>query len=177
MKQPPLKTRILGSPVVVLPMLAAFLWATYRLMTEGDAMLPGVIVATLCTALAMRAHTQVHAYRLWRRTWDSMGDVPPHQPRRVKPVLGVVALIIAVLGIIANIHRPDMQGAVGWSVLLAAAVLAFHGVRGGWRTLTGKRAGKTDLVRICTAPASRAPTLATAYDALPDYCWAIMGGR
>lgn len=176
-QRPSLKTRFLGSPLVVLPTFGFFLWSGYQLLTRGGDMWPIVGTATLFTAWVMRAYEQVDAYRCWQRAWNGMDGGAPRQRRLVKPLTGIVALVIAGFYLAATMDRTDTQTAVAISVLWGAGILGFFAVRRLFRWRRGRKASKPDLVRVCVKRVSAAPPLAKAYDALPAYCWAIMGGR
>jgi hypothetical protein len=73
MKEPSLKTKLLGSSPVVLLVWAIGALVGYGWLQDGSFWLLGV-VAILAIGVVMRAHEQVRTWRQWKREWDAMGE-------------------------------------------------------------------------------------------------------
>ncbi|RJG55393.1 hypothetical protein D0Z70_08260 [Sphingobium terrigena] len=178
MKQPSLKTRIIGSPPVVLPTVGFFLWSGYMLLTQGDEMWPMAITATLLVTWVMRAHEQRDAYLTWKRAWNAMAGQTPQQRKIAKPITGIVGIIMVSLYLVATLDRTDTQTALGLSVVGIIGACAIFAGRSLWRRLRRRRAAKAAFVTVCIrSPLLPVPTLQQAYAALPAHCWVVLGGR
>jgi len=80
MKEPSLKTKLLGSAPMVLLVWAIGALVGYGWLQDGSLWLFGV-GAILAIGSVMRAHEQVRAWRQWKREWDAMGEPAPRTRR------------------------------------------------------------------------------------------------
>ncbi|MFM9977019.1 MAG: hypothetical protein ACKVOP_03100 [Sphingomonadaceae bacterium] len=75
MNKPPLKTMVLGNPIVGLGIYGLGALTLYACWQNGDAW-PLGLMALVAMSTTARAGEQADAYRNWKRAWDAMGDNP-----------------------------------------------------------------------------------------------------
>jgi hypothetical protein len=72
-REPSLKTKLLGSTRVVLLVWAIGALVGYGWLQDGS-LWPLGVAAILAIGVVMRAHEQVRTWRQWKRQWDAMGE-------------------------------------------------------------------------------------------------------
>lgn len=178
MREPPLNVRVLGHPLVAVPIGIgglAFLYLCWQ-SPGGEGLIPAII--TICLmAWTGKAHDYMNGYRAWKRAWDGMAE----PTRRVsvggwRKALGVVGIALVALYVAASADDPDYQLAMAWMVLVAivGGVVALWRMKRGGIVASRRRKATDALVQVVARPQVKVPSLATAYRALPDYCQRLM---
>lgn len=172
MNKPPLKTMILGNPIVGLGIYGLGALTLYGWWQNADAW-PLGLMALVAMSTTARAGEQADAYRNWKRAWDAMGDDPLPSGRggRVgRTIVGLTLIAAFVWYLASQSDRPGYDLALGWLVLGGVAMLVVA-ILAKWRKARRARPIKTTVVTVVVkGPVLRVPTLAEAYRALPDYC-------
>lgn len=180
MREPTLQTRMLGHPVVVLPMTGVTLFMLYGCALSLEAV-PFALISIALLTRVMAANRAMTDYKAWRREWEAMSDLPP--PSRVH---GRVKLLVALAipaffmaheaGYLAIGYR-DLTAGVPWLAglaLVAATAFAIHrALSRVSRRLRGKSKALT--VTSCITRPLPVPSLRAAYRALPSHCHVAMG--
>jgi uncharacterized membrane protein YeaQ/YmgE (transglycosylase-associated protein family) len=176
MREPTLRTRVLGHPVVVLPAFGFFLFSGYTALREPGTW-PMAIAATAILAPIMQAHEQRDVYGSWKRAWDGMAGHSPSPRRRIiGPLTGIVALVVVALYMVATLDRMETQGALALMVVAAIGSTILIVARKIWRRRKQVRAIRMPIVGLCIrGPLLPVPTLQQAYRALPAHCWDVLG--
>lgn len=173
MKPPSALDYLIGNNVVAIGLAALTLFAAIRYLAIGDTgwlFLGGMA----CLVFAGPAHGRVSKYGHWKRQWDAMNDTPPRPGSGARFIGGLLAW--GVMAFWARSAADDPGATVPitlfWiATALMGGVLAMRLIRPLFRP----RPSKAISVQVCVAKPISAPTLQGAYDALPDYCRAILG--
>jgi hypothetical protein len=183
MKKPPGLRGFAGQPVVTLAVLGLGGFLLYQWVLDADAWLPG-IVALAMMGWVMKAHSDVAAYKAWKRAWDGMdprgAPTPLLQRPGAKPGLAVLAVLLLGLFLYANREQPEYGAAFAWlvvgGVFVAVVLLIRRGRRGaGVGGSPPRAAAQMEVVTICTRkPLIAVPDLRRAYEALPEHCWRVL---
>ena len=178
MNPPPLKARVLGHPIVFLPIFTATLGAVYAVILDRNA-LPILLLIAWLMNISLKANQQVAAYKSWKRAWDSMPpSAPPPRQRRPRPGLALV-LVALIAGYLAlTLDQPGHALGLGWMIAVGIVVSIALAVRALARRRKRSKAKAAATVSICVSkPFLPVPSLHDAYGALPPYCQRLMGGR
>lgn len=171
MKAPAPAVRLIGHPTVTgLVLLAGIPSALFFALHGSDGIIFAIIIGVLMER-TMRANAAATEYRAWKAAWDGMEDRPPCQ-RRTKGIVRAVVAAMGALFALANIHDPQILGAVGL-IGLALAIWAVTKVAGRFRIRTAapKNHAKADLVTVAVrGPLLPSLTLQQAFAALPEHC-------
>jgi hypothetical protein len=181
MNKPSLKTRLLGHPLVGLPIFGFGAFILYQCYMDGSNW-PFGLAAMGAINATMRASEQAERYRLWKLAWDAMGDAPPPSGRMGRVFRSVVGLALfgaLIAFLIGQSDKPEYSIALGWVLLVGGlAVLAMLIVR-LWRARRRKtKAAKVQPVTLAiTRPIHAIPTIAQCYRKLPEHCAALLNAR
>lgn len=173
MTPPSLKTRALGSALVVLPMAGITLWSVWQLFLNHEVWPMTALIAVLMGGV-MRANEQVARYKAWKHAWDGMAPAPTSRTRRPKTGLAI-ALVLLVAGYLGlTFDQPGHTMALGWM----AAIVILAGIVATIRAIRARPARTpiaTPLVAIVIRqPLLSVPDLTAAYKALPTHCWQVL---
>ncbi|WP_263588670.1 hypothetical protein [Sphingopyxis sp. GC21] len=176
MRPPPIQIRILGHPIVAMPVTGMGLFILWQWTQHPDL---GVIAIGALAAMAVvgKANARRMAYVRWRRAWDSMADAEPATARGPKFANAAIALILPA-GLLAY-ESGKLDGVAGPLVSLGLLGLAFFAGRmmvRRWRR-SGHRApaaSRSDVVSVCARPVIAVPSMTDAYSALPAHCWHVL---
>lgn len=175
MTPPPLKTRLLGHPLVALTVTLMGMFLLYGCWQAGaSGLLPGIAVLAIMAA-ATRAADQVNAYRSWKRAWDNMADrAPSRWAGWWKKPLGALLAGGMLCYMLSQAGRSEYQMALGWMALFGVVAAIVWLVQRLRRGAARRRIGKVEPVRVVATRRWASPDLARAYRALPDYCLQAM---
>lgn len=191
MKTPPLLTRFLGNPVVVLCMCAWFLHALAGWYLLQPSISESIVAGCFAVA-SLRAWRTMRTHQAWLRQWNDTGQMEAETPARISAdrrrrksalvfVLPVLALMMLMLA--ANNARPDelpllrllSLGCIAW--LVVAALTRKFRKHGGGQASSAAKVETPSAVAWVSGPASSAPSRAFATSHLPDYALSVMGLR
>lgn len=175
MREPPFRVRVLGHPVVMIPVMGMGAFILYQWTQHPEIALLG-IAAIAAMALVGKASESRMAFVRWRRAWDSMADVEPASqgPLRAKLAIGIVVPV----GFLA-FSSGGLDGLAGAAVtlgVLAAALVAGTMLVRRWLP-SGHRArpaSRSDVVSVCARSVIAVPSMTDAYTALPAHCWHVL---
>lgn len=176
MREPPLRVRILGHPIVMVPVMGMGLFILYGWSQNPDLAILA-IAAMGAMALVGKASERRMEFVRWRRAWDSMAD--DAGPVRQGPLLAKLAIAIIVpVGFMAH-EAGALDGLAGPAMAFGfLAAMLFVGtmlVRWLWRRLRRARpASQGDLVSVCAKPVMAVPSMTEAYNRLPAHCWHVL---
>jgi hypothetical protein len=179
MKQPPLKTRFLGHPVVTTGASLVGAWLCWTLFQSGPegVLLGFVVVAVVGHIIA--ANGEVTKYRAWKRAWDGMADGGGTARRRLVNPKRAAQLIVGatVLGYgVANLRDPEVQTGMAFiGAALTVWVMARLLRLGSPFRRAGRSAGGPVVTVAVTAPMIPVPTMPQAFAALPEHLWCLFG--
>lgn len=176
MREPPVKVRVLGHPLVALPIFGLCALTLYAWSQQPDAWPLGIgaIIAALWTAKAQETANQ---YRRWRKAWDSMAEPAARGAALPQLAKGLIALLVVggyVLVDLGGLAVPagGGQALVGLAVLGIPLIVIAMLAKRLWsgRSRRAQRAAKTVPVRIAIArPIFPIPSLDAAYRSLPEH--------
>jgi len=178
MNRPPLATYLIGNPLVAATTVIVFGITLYR-WWHGQLSGGVAFILFILTCSAMQANQRLNDYRDWKRAWDQLDGQHRRSGMLQKPaVKAIVAigLMLLVGGyLFAHQQDPARRIAFGWFVIVSLAGIAyglFRLIRRAIRAVRRRRAKqKPQAVAICIAkPVLPLPTLARAYQSLPDHC-------
>jgi hypothetical protein len=179
MNKPPLKTRMLGNPIVGLSVYGIGGFILYQ-WTQDSSLWPAGVAAAFAISATIRAGEQADAYRNWKRAWDAMGDDPLPSGRggRAARVLVGVAMIAALIAFLLD-HRNQhaYRLALGWLVMVGGGGLLALLVARLFRARP-KRATKASKISVVTVAIARpilaVPDMRQCYRQLPEHCHRLM---
>ena len=182
MNKPPLKTRMLGHPLVSLPIYVLGVFFLYQ-CTQDTSLWPLGLGSMVAISATMRAGEQADAYRNWKRAWDAMDDSPLPSGRggRVaRAFVGVAMIAALILFLLGHSDQQAYGLALGWlmvvgvgglAVLLVVRLLRLHRNR-------APKAGKASIVTVAIArPIFAVPDMLQSYRQLPEHCHLLMRAR
>ena len=181
MNRPSLKTRMLGHPLVGLPIFGFGAFILYQCYLDGSNW-PFGLAAIGAINATIRASEQAERYRLWKLAWDAMGDAPPPSGRMgrvVRSVVGLALFSALILFLIGQSDKPEYSIALGWVLLVIGLSLVGRLVTRLWRS----RRRKTKAVKIqpvalaITRPIFAVRDTAQCYRKLPEHCLALLHAR
>lgn len=182
MNKPPLKTRMLGHPLVSLPIYGLGAFFLYQCTQDTSLWLLGLGSLAAMSA-TMHAGEQASAYRNWKRAWGAMDDAPLPSGRagragRVLVGVGMIAALILFL-----LGHSDQQAyglALGWLMVVGVGGLAVLLVVRLLRLRRNRapKAGKASIVTVAIArPIFAVPDMLQSYRQLPEHCQLLMRAR
>jgi hypothetical protein len=162
MNKPLLRTRILGHPLVGLPIFGFGAFILYQCTQDGSNW-PFGLAAIGAISATIRASEQAERYRLWKLAWDAMSDAPPPSGRigRVfRSVVGLALFGALILFLIGQSDKPEYSIALGWVLLVIGLSLVGRLVTRLWRAR--RRKTKAAKVQPVTLAITR-PIFAAAF--------------
>ena len=182
MNRPPIKTMLLGHPLIGLPIYGVGAFILYQCWYDPSLWLFGV-GALAAMSTAAKASDQADAYRNWKRAWDAMGDGPLPSGRggRIARFLIGVAMIAAlILFLLGHSDQPAYRLALGWLVVVGGgglvALLVIWLFR--LRPKRAAKAAKNSVVTVAIArPIFAVPDMLQSYRQLPEHCHLVMRAR
>lgn len=182
MNKPPLKTRMLGHPLVSLPIYGLGAFFLYQ-CTQDTSLWPLGLGSLVTMSATMHAGEQADAYRNWKRAWDAMSDDPLPSGRggRAARVFVGVAMIAALLLFLLGHSDQQAYGlALGWLVVVGGGALVALLVTRLFRSRP-RRAAKAAKNRVVTVAIARpifaVPDMLQSYRQLPEHCHLLMRAR
>ena len=175
MRVPPLRVRILGHPIVMVPVMGMGLFILWQWTQHPELGVLG-IVAVVAMALVGKASERRMEFVRWRQAWDSMADVEP-APRG--PLLAKLAIAFIVPAGVFAVESGALDGVAGPLAglgLLGLAILAATMIVRWWRNCPrhARAASRSDAASVCARPVIAVPTMTDAYSALPAHCWQVL---
>jgi hypothetical protein len=181
MNRPSLRTRILGHPLVGLPIFGFGAFILYQYTQDGSNW-PFGLAAMGAISATIRASEQAERYRLWKLAWDAMSDAPTPSGRMGRVVRGIVGL--ALFGaltafLIGHSDKPEYSIALGWMLLVGGLGVLVMLIARLWRSRRRKtKAAKVQPVTLAIArPIFAVPDLRQCYRNLPEHCHALLNAR
>lgn len=179
MNPPPLKIRLLGHPLVSLPVYGLGGFFLYQ-WTQDSSLWPVALGSMVAVSATIHAGEQASAYRNWKRAWEAMGDgpLPTGRGRRVVHFLVGVAMIAALLlFLLSYSDQSEYRLALGWMVLVGGlgfvAMLIARLWR--WRRSRPVKRAKSQTVTLAIArPILAVPDMGHCYRALPEHCHRLL---
>lgn len=182
MNKPPLKTRMLGNPLVGLSVYGIGGFILYQ-WTQDSSIWPLGVTAACGISATMRAGEQADAYRNWKRAWDAMDDSPLPSGRggRVARAFVGVAMIAALLLFLLGHSDQQASGlALGWLMAVGGGGLVALLVTRLFRSRPRRaaKAAKNSVVTVAIArPIFAVPDMLQSYRQLPEHCHLLMRAR
>lgn len=181
MNKPPLGTRILGHPLVGLPIFGFGAFILYQ-CTQDSSNWPLGLGAMGAISATMRASEKAEAYRTWKLAWDAMCDAPPPSGRMGRVLRGLVGVGLfgaLILFLIGHSDKPEYGIALGWVLLVGGLGVVARLALRLWRSRRRKRkAIKAQPVAIAiTRPLYAIPDMRQCYRNLPEHCHALLNAR
>lgn len=175
MTPPPLRTQLLGHPVVFIPTSILALLSVWAVIVNHDAWLFTAIMLVAANA-SLKANQARAAYLAWKRAWDSMAPEEQPAPRRHGKALWAVLVIGGMAGwLLLARDQFSHAMALGWMMLVALIGILIGAVRALRRKKARKQAAQIPVVAICaTQPIMPVPDIAAAYKALPAHCHEVL---
>jgi MFS family permease len=174
MNKPPLKTMLLGHPIIGLPIYAVSAFVLYCCSQDSGLWLFGVgaLVAIITT---QAAGEQADAYRNWKRAWDAMSDDPP-RPARWPAMVGKVLVAALALFIAGHDDRLTSSLVLGWLPLVGGGLLALLAMLLMMRWLRRRsHMVKNRAVTVAiTRPIFAVPDMLQCYRSLPEHCQSLL---
>lgn len=175
MNKPPLKTMLLGHPVIGLPIYGVSAFVLYCCWQDSGPWLFGVgALAAITTTQA--AGEQAQAYRNWKRAWDAMSDEPPH-PARWPAMVGTVLVAALVMFIAGHADRSAYSLVLGWLPIIGGGLLALFVMLSmmRWLRRRRRRTVKNRAVTVAiTRPIFPVPDMLQCYRSLPEHCQSLL---
>lgn len=172
MREPPLRVRVLGHPVVMAPVLGAGLFILYQWTQHPDIWVLG-LAAIAAMMLVGKASERRMEFVRWRKAWDSMDDHPPASQWPMLTKLGIAILVPAGF---LGYESGALDRLVGPAILLAilAAMLAAGAMIVRRWSRRARAASTSDVVTACARPVMAVPSMSAAYAALPEHCLRVL---
>lgn len=181
MNKPPLGTRILGHPLVGLPILGLGAFVLYQ-CTQDTSNWPLGLGAMAAISATLRASEKAEAYRTWKLAWDAMSDAPPSSGRmgRVfRSLVGFALFGALILFLIGHSDKPEYSIALGWVLLVGGLGVVLALALRLWCSRRRKpKAVKVQPVTVAIArPIHAVPDMRQCYRKLPEHCLALLNAR
>jgi hypothetical protein len=174
MNKPPLKTMLLGHPVIGLPIYAVSAFVLYCCTQDSGLWLFGV-GALVAITTTQAAGQQADAYRNWKRAWDAMSD-DPQRPARWPAMVGTV--LVAALALLIAGHADRLANSLvqGWLPIIVGGGVALLAMLSMMRWLSRRRA-KVNTATVAVAisrPIFAVPDMVQCYRSLPEHCQSLL---
>lgn len=181
MNKPPLGTRILGHPLVGLPILGLGAFVLYQ-CTQDTSNWPLGLGAMGAISATLRASEKAESYRTWKLAWDSMSDAPPPSGRISRVFRGLIGFALfgaLILFLVGNSDKPEYGIALGWVLLVGGLGVVARLALRLWRSRRRKpKAAKAQSVTLAIArPIHAVPDMRQCYRQLPEHCHALLNAR
>ena len=171
MREPPLHIRMLGHPVVAMPITGIGLLTLYA-WTQQPGLDLFAIAAVIALTMMGKAVEHRASYVRWRRAWDAMADYGPPRPRG--PFMAKLALAVLIpagfiihdSGVLSKLAGP-ITGLGIIAAILCAGTLTLR----RWQHRRAAFTPRSDVVSVCATPVIAVPSLDDAYARLPAYSW------
>lgn len=174
MRVPPLRIRILGHPIVMIPVMGMGLFTVYQWTQHPELWVLG-IAAIAAMALVGKASERRMEFVRWRQAWDSMADTEPAARGPMLAKLAIALIVPAGFMAHASGALDGLAGPLASLGLLGLAVLAGTMIVRRWRSRRPARAAsRSDVVSVCARPVIAVPSMTDAYSALPAHCWHVL---
>ena len=176
MREPALRIRILGHPIVMVPVMGMGLFILYQ-WTQNPDLAFLAIVAFAAMALVGKASERQMEFVRWRKAWNAMAD--DAEPARQGPMLAKLAIATIVpAGFIAH-EAGALDGLAGPATgigLIAAILFAATMLLRRWRESRHRKApaSRSDVVSVCAKSVMAVPSMTDAYSRLPVHCWHVL---
>lgn len=175
MREPPFRVRVLGHPVVMIPVMGMGLCILYQWTQNPEIAVLG-FAAIAAMALVGKASERRMEFVRWRRAWDSMAD---GEPAPQGPLLAKLAVAIIVPAAFMAHASGALDGLIGPAITLgvvAAALVVGTMVVRRWRSSRrrARPASRSDVVSVCAHSVIAVPLMTDAYSALPAHCWHVL---
>lgn len=173
MREPPLRVRLLGHPIVMVPTLGLGFFILYQWTQHPDLFVPA-IAAIAAMALVGKASERRMEFVRWRKAWNAMAD-------NAEPATHGHKLAIAIIvpaGFIAH-EAGALDGLAGPATglgLIAATLFAGTMLVRRWRRSrqSARPASHVDVVSVCAKSVMTVPSMTDAYSRLPAHCWQVL---
>jgi hypothetical protein len=185
MNRPFILIRILGAPLVALPVLllcGALVVGWYQGHTSW-------LIAFIAAGVAFRtfsAARRMRSYKAWRKAWQAMS--PDDETERPQESRGISAIFLAALLLFA-FGYPAYMGSIpvhelptardSMLVFLWCLTCLYLVIRLGWsfmRRRSLRRNAQAQPVAWMIGKASSCPSRSSATQALPEYCARLLSG-
>ena len=183
MREPPIRVRLIGNPLVAIPIYGLSGLALYGWSQEPSAFIIG-IPAIFCAVWTFNAQKIMGRYRDWHRAWEAMAEPKPRRPVMPRLVAGLIAALVIGAFVLSESGMGQevasaLAGVLVLGTALAAIAVALWALMKRLRSRTRGVTDRRDCVAVVvTRPILPVPDLKDAYNALPEHCWqAINGGR
>ncbi len=175
MREPPLRVRVLGHPVVMVPVMGMGAFILYQWTQHPEIAWLG-IAAIAAMALAAKASEQRMEFVRWQRAWDSMADSEPASqgPMRAKLAIGIIvpaAFMAHASGALNGLTGPVITLAMLAAGLMGGTLLVRRRFSSSRRA---HPASRSDVVSVCARSVIAVPSMTDAYSALPAHCWHVL---
>jgi hypothetical protein len=175
MREPPLRVRVLGHPVVMIPVMGMGAFILYQWTQHPEIALLG-FAAIAAMALVAKASERRMEFVRWRRAWGSMADGKPASqgPMLAKLAIGVIVptgFIAHASGALDGLTGPATTLAI-LAVVLAAGTMLVR--RWHFASRRARPASRSDVVSVCAHSVIAVPSMTDAYSALPAHCWHVL---
>jgi hypothetical protein len=175
MNKPPLKTMLLGHPIIGLPIYGVSAFVLYCCTQDSGLWLFGV-GALVAITTTQAAGQQAQAYRNWKRAWDAMSDDPP-RPARWPAMVGTVLVAALALFIAGHADRQAYSLVLGWLPIIVVggvALLATYSIM-RWLRRRPRHTVKNRAVTVAiTRPIFAVPDMLQCYRSLPEHCQLLL---
>jgi hypothetical protein len=171
MREPPLHIRMLGHPIIAMPITGIGLFTLYAWTQQ-----PGLDVLAVAAVIALivegKAVEHRMSYMRWREAWDAMGDYGAAKPKA--PFLAKLALAVIVPAGFITHDSAALDGLAGPGAALGllAAILITGTMTVRWwrrRRSRARLSSRSDVVSVCVTKGMAVPSLQDAYARLPAH--------
>lgn len=180
MREPTLQTRVLGHPVVVLPVTGVTLLMLYGCGRDVSAV-PFAFISIALLVRVMAANRTMADYKAWRREWEGMADGPPpsrvHGRIRLAAAVAIPAIIMAWQAGYLAIGQSGLVAWAPWLAGLAVTAITVFAITRALSRMSGRLRGRSKALTVtpCNSRPLPVPDLKAAYRALPTHCHVAMG--
>lgn len=174
MREPPLHIRMLGHPVVAMPITGVGLITLYA-WTQHSGLDLFAIAAVIALIVVGKAVEHRSSYVRWRSAWDAMTDTGPLRPRG--PFMAKLALAVLIpagfiihdSGVLSKLAGPITALGIIAAILIAGTLTLRR-----WQRRRARPSSRPDVVSLCATPVMPVPSLDDAYARLPAYSWHVL---